>query len=142
MEKEKTIKFYQVSCGLYALDSLFPPFANVSGDFIQDLDKAIELYESISVDSFCKAEVLEAKREGLKTYNKTIVCAEMPISIYEDWCLVDDFGKKLSPEQTQERINDCVWHHSVKFLNNVKDQLFEIKGVKKLSIVNLRDFVE
>ena len=33
MEKEKTIKLYSVSCGLYAEDSLFAPFANVSGDY-------------------------------------------------------------------------------------------------------------
>jgi hypothetical protein len=138
MKTEKTIKFYQVSCGLYACDSLFPPFANVSGDFIQDLDKAMELYDSISVKSFKRKEVVLAALSGFKTYNKTIIVAEMPESIYEDYCKTDAFGREIKDAETiQSLVNDFIWHEKVKFQDNLKDDLFEIENNK---IVNVRPF--
>lgn len=136
---EKTMLLYSVSCGLYEEDSLYPPYPNISDDYIEDLNKAIEIYNSITADSFDKKEVDDANNAGYSTYNKCILCVEMPVSIYEDWCLVDDNGLPLSKEQTQERVNDCVWHESVKFLDNIKDEVFEIKNGK---IANLRNWTE
>lgn len=143
MGKERTIKLYSVSCGLYAQDSLFVPFANVSGDYVTDLNLALETYNSITAQSFDKKEVLLARMKGYKTFNKTIVCAEMPISIYEDFCLRNDDQELLSKEDAQERTNECVWHQSVKFLDNIKDEVFDIEGgISSLHITNLRKWTE
>lgn len=143
MKKEKTIKLYSVSSGLYADDSLFPPFANVSGDYVTDLNIAMETHNSITAQSFDKKEVLIARMQGYKTYNKTILCAEMPISIYEDLCLLGDEHEPISKEEAQERTNEYVWHQSVRFLDNIKDEVFEIEGgISSLSITNVRKWTE
>ena len=143
MEKEKTIKLYSVSSGLYVKDSLFPPFANVSQDYITNLNLVLETYESITAQSFDKREVLVERLQGYKTYNKTILCAEMPISIYEDLCFRDDEQELLSKEEAQERTNEYVWHQSVKFLDNIKDELFEIEGgISSFHITNVRKWTE
>ena len=143
MKKEKTITLYAVSCGLYAEDSLFPPFSNVSGDYVTDLNLALETYNSITAQSFDKKEVLLARMKGYKTYNKTVLCAEMPISIYEDLCIRDDDQELLSKEEAQERTNEYVWHQSVKFLDNIKDEVFEIEGgISSLHITNVRKWTE
>ena len=143
MKKEKTIKLYAVSCGLYAEDSLFPPFSNISGDYVTDLNLALETYNSITAQSFDKKEVLLARMKGYKTYNQTVLCAEMPISIYEDLCIRDDDQELLSKEEAQERTNEYVWHQSVKFLDNIKDEVFEIEGgISSLHITNVRKWTE
>ena len=60
----------KVSCGLYAEDSLFPPFANVSGDYVTDLNLALETYNSITAQSFDKKEVLLARLKVIKLITK------------------------------------------------------------------------
>lgn len=98
---------------------------------------------SITAQSFDKKEVLLARMKGYKTYNKTVLCAEMPISIYEDLCIRDDDQELLSKEEAQERTNEYVWHQSVKFLDNIKDEVFEIEGgISSLHITNVRKWTE
>ena len=143
MKTEKTIKLYSVSCGLYAEDSLFEPFANVSCDYVTDLNLALKTYNSITAQSFDKKEVLIARMKGYRTFNNTLLCAEMPISIYEDLCLRDDDQELLCKEDAQERTNEYIWHQSVKFLDSIKDDVFEIEGgISSLYITNVRKWTE
>ena len=56
-----------------------------------------ELYDKV---------LLLARLEGYKTYNKTVLCAEMPISIYEDLCLRDDDQEfYLKKKHKKEQMN-------------------------------------
>lgn len=141
MNTEQSIKLYSLSCGLYVNDSLFAPFANVSANYITDLNLVLKEYESINVESFDRNDVLYARLRGHKTFNKTILCVEMPISIYEDLCLKDDNGDYLTKDEAQYRTNEYVWHESAKFLDNIKDELFEIDGkISSLEIRNTRSW--
>lgn len=123
---KKNIKLYQVFCGLFADDSTFPPYANINNDWQPSKKKAIEIYDSITGNSFNQKEVIEARGLGHKTYNRCITVCEMTLSLYNRALEVDARAKKPIGEPT---LNHYVWTDGVKWdIANLRDEDFTLTG--------------
>jgi hypothetical protein len=136
---QATVKLYQVFCGLFADESIYPPYAQISNDYQPSLEKANQIYESVKAEHFNKYDVFNAANKGHKTYMKSIEVVEMPQKLYDEIlntrCEVG--------ETTQRYLNKMVFADGVKHLEAINEELFDLDVISdNLEIVNQRQFEE
>lgn len=124
--KESKIKLYSVVCGLWAMDSVFPPYPQMDMSYQPSYKKALEIYNAINGKSFVRKEVLLARLNGNETYVRFIQVVEMPKALYEK-------GVELEKNGHEGALGDLVFDESVNFnLNDIKLQYFQLTGTGAL----------